>query len=144
MFGWFFIVFGVLNTIRGFILIANNVDDVGGILLFAILFLILGLWMVFDAGKSTADLYRCFFIVIGVVNIIRGIIMIVNDIITMGLLNSIRNFVLTVNNVDAVGGIIFWGIVFIVVGIWMVNDTGKDITKELSHNYKKDVLKKTQ
>ena len=45
-FGWVFIVLGILNFFRSFIMINQGADNAGGIFIFAIIFLVLGIWMV--------------------------------------------------------------------------------------------------
>lgn len=45
-FGWFFLVWGGINIIRGFILLGEGADNAGGILVFGSLFLMLGIWMI--------------------------------------------------------------------------------------------------
>jgi hypothetical protein len=45
-FGWVFIVLGILNFFRGFIMINQGADNAGGIFIFAIIFLAFGMWMV--------------------------------------------------------------------------------------------------
>jgi len=45
-FGWFFIVFGVLNLFRSIIMFNQGTYNAGGILVFGIFILCLGIWMV--------------------------------------------------------------------------------------------------
>jgi len=46
IFGWFFLVLGILNIIRGFYMLSQNVGNGGGILFWGIGFIGLGVWMI--------------------------------------------------------------------------------------------------
>ena len=54
-FGWFFLIMGVLNIFRGLIMIADNANNGGGILIIAIVFIALGGWMI-DSSKPKESL----------------------------------------------------------------------------------------
>jgi|GEM_PF-2993459 len=54
-FGWFFVVLGALNIIRGFAMISQNVGNGGGILFFGIGFIGLGVWMISSSQKKNDD-----------------------------------------------------------------------------------------
>jgi len=45
-FGWFFIVLGVLNLFRSFMMFSQGTYNAGGIFIFGVIILCLGLWMV--------------------------------------------------------------------------------------------------
>ena len=51
-FGWFFIVLGVLNLLRGFATFSSEPHYAGGILTFGIFILVLGIWMVTSKSKT--------------------------------------------------------------------------------------------
>ena len=52
-FGWFFIVLGILNIIRGSIMFTNSADNNAGFLIiWAIGFIVLGGWMLSSSGKE--------------------------------------------------------------------------------------------
>jgi len=50
-FGWFFIVLGVLNIVRGFGTLSFDEAHGGRLIAFAIGFIILGIWMVSSSKK---------------------------------------------------------------------------------------------
>ena len=51
-FGWFFVILGGLNIIRGFMMLAEGMG--GGILFFGIGFIVLGVWMI-NTSKANED-----------------------------------------------------------------------------------------
>lgn len=53
-FGWVFAILGVLNVIRGFGMISQNVGNGGGILFLGIGFIGLGAWMI-SSSKPDND-----------------------------------------------------------------------------------------
>jgi uncharacterized membrane protein HdeD (DUF308 family) len=51
-FGWFFIILGVLNLFRSFIMYSQGTDNAGGILIFGITILVLGIWATLSKPKD--------------------------------------------------------------------------------------------
>ena len=49
--GWFFIILGILNLFRSLAMFSYGTDNAGGILMFGIIILELGAWMV-SSSKS--------------------------------------------------------------------------------------------
>ena len=54
-FGWFFIVLGVLNIVRGFGTHSFNEGLGNGLIVFAVCFIILGFWMVSSSKSKTKN-----------------------------------------------------------------------------------------
>jgi uncharacterized membrane protein HdeD (DUF308 family) len=53
-FGWFFLILGILDIIRSFVMIANEISNGGGILVVGIGLIILGVWMI-SSSKPKED-----------------------------------------------------------------------------------------
>jgi hypothetical protein len=53
-FGWFFLILGILNIFRGFVMIASEADKGGGFLFWGIAVAVLGGWMI-SSSKPKGD-----------------------------------------------------------------------------------------